>query len=140
MRRSVLAAIGTVAGTALMLGAKLSVPPANATGVATVSDNGAVAGAPPGDPNLGAAAGSGAAAGPAQSGPAALAGNAMNTAAGSPPTTVGGGTTMAPQPLPATGGRKDGVFTGSAAIQPYGYTVSVTIKISGGRITAAAGS
>src|SRR5438477_9526138 len=48
MRRAVLAVIGTVAGTALMVGAKLGTPRPDDPAAATATDDGPVSSAPPG--------------------------------------------------------------------------------------------
>lgn len=124
MRRSVLAVIGTLAGTALMLGAKLGTPPyAAATAVAT-TDNGAgiaPAFAPP-PSNAPMTNPGGGAADPAVPAPAA-----------------GGEVTMPPA-APPPGGGNNGTYTGVATVQQYGYNVSVKITVAGGRITAVNGT
>ena len=142
MRRSVLAVIGTVAGAALMLGAKLGTPPPDLPAAAAGGDN--VAGLA--DPNAPA---------PAAGNPALAANTAKpapangtnpapavdpNPAPGNPPAPAGGGTTATLPPQPAAGGRKDGSYSASAGVQKYGYPVSVTVTVAGGRITAATGS
>jgi uncharacterized protein with FMN-binding domain len=126
MRRGVFAVIGTIAGTTLLVGAKLGT-------------------APPLDPNAVAAAGlpddTAAASAPASGSPVASP-SAVRTAAGpapsrttSRPAPTGGATrTAAPSPTAAGTGLKSGTFAGSGAAERYG-TVTVTITVSGGRMT-----
>jgi uncharacterized protein with FMN-binding domain len=115
MRRSVLALVGTVAGTALMVGAKLGTHPG------TEPDPAALDTAPSGEP---------ASAAPPTSAP-------PTNAAPKPGAT---GTKPAPPPTtPAAGGLKNGTFAGAGATQRY-ETVTVTITVSGGKITAVNGS
>jgi uncharacterized protein with FMN-binding domain len=137
MRRSVLAIVGTVAGTALMLGAKLGTVPPGDPATAALTDDGAPAAAdgPSGAP------GAPAPPGPAASAPGAPGGPATSPppgAAGPTPTT---GNTPAPPPTtkPPTSGLKDGKFTGTGGNARY-ETVTVTITVSGGRISAASAS
>ena|SRR2546421_9407467 len=107
MRRSALALIGTVAGTALMVGAKLGTHPG------TGPDPAALDTAPSGDP----------------------------TSAAPPPTSAApkpGATSS--KPTPSTGGLKNGAFTGKGAAAEGYETVTVTITVSGGKITAVNGS
>jgi uncharacterized protein with FMN-binding domain len=142
MRRSVLAAIGTIAGTALMVGAKLGTAPSGVPAAAAVSDN--VAGLAGPSASAPAAGNKALAANTANPAPAnnmnpAPADN-TNPAPGNPPAPAGGGTTATLPPQPGAGGRKDGSYTASAGVQKYGYPVSVTVTVAGGRITAATGS
>jgi len=121
MRRSVLAIIGTVAGTALMVGAKLGTPPPGDPDAAALDAPGAAspddASAPPaGDTPSTSPAPSTTAAAPKQSRPAP------------PPTT------------PAAGGLKTGTFTGAGAAAKRYETVTVTITVSGGKVTVSTGS
>lgn len=149
MRRSVLAVVGTLAGTALMLGAKIGT--AQSQAAAAINGNGVgtvPAFAPPNPaapaPALGARGASGMpnAPGPA---PATETGNQPNGTMNPPPAGTaggGGGVAMppaAPQPQ-ANGGARDGNYSGSTMVQRYGYNVSVTITVAGGRITAANGA
>jgi uncharacterized protein with FMN-binding domain len=117
MRRAVLAVIGTVAGTALLVGAKLGTPrpddPVAATAAAT-------------DP-----------ASPAPPPPAPAAGSAPPSPARPAPGAPG--TPPKSKPPPA-GGLKNGTFTGAGADARRYEVVTVTITVSGGRITAATGS
>ena len=112
MRRSVLAIIGTVAGTALLVGAKLGTHP-------------------PGDPDTAALDASG----------ATPAGNVPSTpiASGAAPKASATGRPAPPPTTPAAGGLKNGTFTGAGTTEQY-ETVTVTITVSGGKITAARGS
>ena len=100
MRRGVLALMGTVAGTALLVGAKFGTPQA-ADPNAAMADAGATA-----------------------SGPA-------TPAAGT------SGSAKAPASKAAAGGLKDGMFTGKAYPAGVYETLTVTITIAGGKVTAA---
>ena len=138
MRRSVLALVGTVAGTALMLGAKLGTAPPGDPAAAALTDDGAPAAAddPSGAPGVSAPHGSAVASAPGASGGPAT--SPPPGAAGPTPTT---GKTIAPPPTtkPPASGLKDGKFTGTGGNAHY-ETVTVTITVSGGRITAASAS
>jgi uncharacterized protein with FMN-binding domain len=116
MRRSVATIVGTLVGSALLVGAKLGThPPAGPDVVAAAT-------APGGEPSPGPVAtpGSTRAAGtPSRGKPAAT-----RPAATKPATTK-----------PATGW-KDGTFTGGGAAERYG-TITVTVTVSGGRLTDA---
>jgi uncharacterized protein with FMN-binding domain len=134
MRRSVLALIGTVAGTALLVGAKLGTPPPGDPNAVAMDAAG------PGDPGTDQSgiSASGAAA-PSASGPGASA--ATGTAGQSAgPAPTGAGRATAPAPSPAAGGLKNGTFTGAGAAARNYETVTVTITVSGGKITVATGS
>jgi uncharacterized protein with FMN-binding domain len=120
MRRAALAVIGTVAGTALMVGAKLGTPRPDDPAAATAADDPAASAAPP------AAAPAGSSPPPASAGPAAPG----RSPTGKP----------APPPPPAGGGLKNGTFTGGGAAARHYEVVTVTITVSGGRITVANGS
>lgn len=146
MRRSVATLIGTIAGTTLLVGAKLGTHGADdpaAMGATGVTVNGPAAagsdgGSASGDP--GAASGAPA---PGTSGAAAASGAPGTTpsatrAPGAPaPTTPGPVRTTgpgAPPPTtPAASGLRNGSYSASAS-EKYG-TVSLTITISGGRLT-----
>jgi uncharacterized protein with FMN-binding domain len=116
MRRSTAAAIGTIAGAALIMGARLSV----------------TAGPPPAAPV-------------ANEQPAALPEPAAPSAAGGKDA-AGGKNTAKPSTsptrraarssAPAANGLKDGQFAGAPATNPYGQ-IKVTLTVSDGRITAA---
>ena len=125
MRRAVLAVIGTVAGTALMVGAKLGTPRPDDPAAATATDDGPVSSAPPGPA-------------PASAPPAAATASAGPPAPGQSP----GRPAPAPPPTtpPAGGGLKNGTFTGNGAPARHYEVVTVTITVSGGRITVANGS
>ena len=125
MRRAVLAVIGTVAGTALMVGAKLGTPRPDDPAAATATDDGPVSSAPPGPA-------------PASAPPAAATASAGPPAPGQSP----GRPAPAPPPTtpPAGGGLKNGTFTGNGAPARHYEVVTVTITVSGGRITVADGS
>jgi uncharacterized protein with FMN-binding domain len=102
MRRGVLVVLGTIAGTGLLVGAKLGTPPvagANAamTGGGTATDG---ASAPPSVPASGAAGASKA---------------------------------------PAGGRLQDGTFTGKAYAAGVYEMLTVTITVTDGKLTAAAG-
>jgi uncharacterized protein with FMN-binding domain len=131
MRRSVFAIIGTVAGTALMLGAKLGTAPPDDPAAFSNSGDPAAAG----DPSDAASPTAPGSAGAPASPPAGAPGPAPSGAPGT-------GTTNPPPPPPTTrppaNGLKDGKFAGSGATVPhYRYTMTVSITVSGGRITAA---
>jgi uncharacterized protein with FMN-binding domain len=116
MRRSVLALIGTVAGTALMVGAKLGTHPG------TQPDPAALDTAPSGEP-------------------ASAAPPSTSTPSGSAAPKPGATSTKpAPPTTPAAGGLKNGTFTGAGAAAKRYETVTVTITVSGGKITAVNGS
>jgi uncharacterized protein with FMN-binding domain len=122
MRRGILAVVGTVAGTALMLGAKLGTPPPSDPAAAL---------ADAGDPTPGGT--------PAAPASTASPGSNPSKPAGPPPS-PGSRTTPPPTTPPPTrpaGGLKDGSYSGSGtSVQRYGYTLTVSITVSGGRITA----
>jgi uncharacterized protein with FMN-binding domain len=115
MRRSTAAAIGTLTGAALIVGARLSVSapvvPSAAPPVVDLANSGQDA-----DPEPEASSSKK----PASKKPAAENNENEADASGE----AGGS------------GLKNGIFKGSAAKNPYG-TIQVSIKISGGKITAA---
>jgi len=129
VRRAILAVCGTVAGTALLVGAKSGSVPAG-HGVALDQ-------AP--QPGVGPTAGP-------TTGPSAVptggAGKGTPAPTKSGVTPTGAATTSAAltgtrTTAPATGGGyHDGTYAGSAATYQYG-TIKVTIVVSGGRITQA---
>jgi uncharacterized protein with FMN-binding domain len=116
MRRAVLAVVGTVAGTALMVGAKLGTPrPDDPTAAPAAATTHEPASAPP-------------APAPASASPAG-------------PAPGSTGPTGKPTPPPThAGGLKDGTFTGGGAPARRYEVVTVTITVAGGRITVANGS
>src|SRR4051812_45525486 len=121
MRRSTAAAVGTLAGAAMIIGVRLSVtagpPPA------------AVAVDAPAEPTTAAPAEPGA------SGPARGTGGGE----ASPTPSRKASRTAAPAgnaPAGNSSGLKDGTFRGAAATNPYG-SVQVSVTVSGGRITNA---
>jgi uncharacterized protein with FMN-binding domain len=120
MRRSVLAIIGTVAGTALLVGAKLGTP-APADPAAAALDAAASGDAGNGAPSTSPAA-------PVPTGTAAAPKPGSTGKPAPPPTT------------PAAGGLKTGTFTGAGAAARNYETVTVTITVSGGKVTVATGS
>jgi uncharacterized protein with FMN-binding domain len=134
MRRGVLAIIGTVAGTALMVGAKLGTAPAGDPNAAAMD---AAAGSEPAAPS-----GSSGAAGPAPSdspaGPVPSGGPSRSAPA--PGSTTGKPTPVPGPTTPAAGGLKNGTFTGAGAPAKRYEVVTVTISVSGGKITVANGS
>ncbi|GAA3346396.1 hypothetical protein GCM10020358_57220 [Amorphoplanes nipponensis] len=112
MRRSTAAAVGTLTGAALIVGVRLSVSapvvPSAAPPVVDLANSGQDADPPP-------AASSGKK--PSSKKPAAKPTEDTEGEAGG-------------------SGLKNGIFKGSAAKNPYG-TIQVSIKVSGGKITAA---
>ncbi|WP_430783667.1 FMN-binding protein [Actinoplanes sp. G11-F43] len=112
MRRSTAAAVGTLTGAALILGVRLSVqPPA-------VPVNAAAAGSVAEEPEIDEASGS-TAEPEATGGAKKPAGNKKNENAEAEET-----------------GLKAGTYKGKAVQNPYG-TMQVTIKVSGGKVSAA---
>jgi uncharacterized protein with FMN-binding domain len=111
MRRSTAAAVGTLTGAALIIGVRLSVTPSPAPAASSV--------------NLADATGS-----------------ADPTSSASKKATAGSSTGKKTKPAAekttgaAKNGLKDGVYKGAGVKDPYG-TVQVSIKIEGGKITAA---
>jgi uncharacterized protein with FMN-binding domain len=141
VRRAAAAILGTIAGTTLLVGAKLGThtPDVLAAGDGTAGvDSGSSAtpvGGPPGPGASGSAAP--AASGPVVPGSAPAAGPAASAPGGTPTTRP-----AAPPPTaPAgpAGGLKNGSFTGPGIKEKYG-TITVTITVSGGRITDVSGS
>lgn len=136
MRRAAAAVIGTVAGTTLLIVAKLGVHPPQAD-LAAGGDTSVVAGAadpasrPPGDD-------------PETEGtPAPPAGGTTAGAPTTAPPRTGAPTTAPPRtavPSPTAGtGLRNGSFTGTGVKERYG-TITVTVTVSGGRITDASGA
>jgi uncharacterized protein with FMN-binding domain len=134
VRRTAAAIIGTLAGTALLVGAKLGTPapPADTDLTAgTVTDGGVPAGDPGAPPASGApVSGQPAPGQPAQSG-------APGSPGASAPASPGATRTTAPAATPTAGsggGLASGTFTGTGVKEHYG-TITVTITTSGGKIT-----
>jgi uncharacterized protein with FMN-binding domain len=130
VRRAAAAVIGTVAGTTLLIAAKLGVHPPDAD----LADNGTATVTDPGAPATGVGGSAGVPA-PASGGTVPSAG--PSRAAGSP-TTAPATTAAAPRTTaPSTaGGLHNGTFSGTGEKERYG-TITVTITVSGGRITDA---
>jgi len=132
MRRAAAIVLGTMTGTALLVGAKYGAPPAESR--STEADGVVVT---DGSPEPGATPGSAPAAGapstsakPGQSAPAS--GAPSGAASPTPPKT----TTTPAQPA----GLKDGSYKASATVAGGHGTLSMTVTISGGKITAIAAS
>jgi uncharacterized protein with FMN-binding domain len=136
VRRAAAAVIGTIAGTSLLIVTKLGVHPPDAG--LTGSDTSAVAGA--GGPSPLPAGGddqqddgspASASTGPVPAQPSA----GPSRPAGAPTTTAAA---PRPTPLPTTAGTglRNGSFTGTGVKERYG-TITVTITVSGGRVTDA---
>jgi uncharacterized protein with FMN-binding domain len=106
MRRSVLALIGTVAGTALMVGAKVGTHPANAPDPAALDTT------PSGEP----------------------------TSAPPPSSAAPKAGATSTKPSPPASGLKNGTFAGAGAAAESYETVTVSITVAGGKITAVNGS
>ncbi len=119
MRRGVLAVLGTIAGTGLLVGAKLGTPPVAGANDMPGATGTATDGASPPPPSA-AAAQTGAAAG--QSGAQAGAGAAKTGASKAP-----------------AAGLKDGTFTGKAYAAGVYENLAVTITVMDGKLTAAKG-
>ncbi|GLZ12055.1 hypothetical protein Acsp04_22900 [Actinomadura sp. NBRC 104425] len=118
MRRTTAAVFGTLSGTALLLAAKFGADAAAAGKGAAGADPAAAAGG-----QLAPGAAASAAPGTGRSSPAP-----GRTGAGRSRTGTGAGGA-------AANGLKNGVFRGSASVNPYG-PIQVTIKVANGRITA----
>ncbi|HEX6498870.1 MAG TPA: FMN-binding protein [Micromonosporaceae bacterium] len=117
MRRAVFAVLGTVAGTSLLVGAKLGTNPLTAPQAAAATGDVGAAGDPTATPT-----------GSASRGP-------------TPPAAHGGSASARPSrtgtsanPPTKTTGLTNGTFAGRAVTEKYG-TVKVTITVSGGRVT-----
>lgn len=116
MHRTTAAVLGTLTGTALLLAAKFGADAAVAGKAAAGADPAAAAG---GQLAPGAAASTVPGTGPSSPSPG-------RTGAGGSRTGTGGA---------AANGLRNGVFRGTASVNPYG-PVQVTIKVANGRITA----
>jgi uncharacterized protein with FMN-binding domain len=127
VRRASAAIIGTLAGTALLVGAKLGTRPADEAPDLTA---GSVADGTAGDP-----AASAASAAPGQPGPSAQPGPTKSGAPAAPASPGATRTsTAAGAPTAAAAGLKSGTFAGGGVSEKYG-TITVTITTSGGKIT-----
>jgi uncharacterized protein with FMN-binding domain len=151
LRRAAATLIGTLAGTALLVGAKFGAhTPGDAaalTAGAVTVNGGPAAGTDDGPSATASTAASGPPSGgpsgtPAASGAPGTVPTPGRTAPGSVPTTAAGApkTTgpAAPPPTTAGSGLKNGSYTASAS-EKYG-TVTLTITISGGKLTNASAS
>lgn len=118
MRRSTAAAVGTLAGAALIVGVRLSVSAPDVAAAPPAADPGAASLAPTGRPAPASRKPSRPAAGK-RTAPAPTARPSRTPDAGESP-----------------GGLRSGVFQGAAVRNPYG-TIQVSITVAGGRITAA---
>ena len=130
MRRASAAIIGTLAGTALLVGAKLGTPSHAADPDLTAGNVADGTAADPGSPAA-------APAGSALPGQPAASGQPTPNGSGAAPTPAAPGatkTTAAAPPPTAAAGLKSGTFTGSGVQERYG-TITVTITTSGGKIT-----
>ncbi|OLB76380.1 MAG: hypothetical protein AUI14_18985 [Actinobacteria bacterium 13_2_20CM_2_71_6] len=135
-----MALIGTVAGTALLVGAKLGTPvPGDPSAAAMDAPGSGPSADGSGQPDAGSAAGSAA---PAPGAPGTPASPGPGGSSGVPaPTGAGRTTPPAPPPTkPAPGGLKSGSFTGAGAPAKKYEVVTVTISVSGGKVTVATGS
>ena len=135
MRRAAAAVIGTVAGTSLLIVTKLGAQPPDA-GLAG-NETSAVAGA--GDPSPVPSGGDD---GHEDGGPASASTGPGPAQPSTWPSSPAGApaTTAAPRPTPppttAGTGLRNGSFAGSGVRERYG-TITVTITVSGGRVTDA---
>ena len=124
MRRGLTATVGTILGTALLIGAKYSATP-SAAGLPdeTVADGSSpAAGVSPGRPGPAAGPSAGTSAKPAAS---ARPGTSAKPS-GTPKTTA--------KPTQPAGGLKSGTFTGPGVSEKFGV-IKVTITVSGGLIS-----
>lgn len=134
MRRAAAIVLGTMTGTALLVGAKYGTPPAGAP--ATEADGVVVTGPSPQD---GATPGSAPAAGTPSGSHSAKPGQSA-TATGTP---NAGGSPTPPKTTTTAGqapGLKDGSYKASATVAGGHGTLSMTVTIAGGKITAIAAS
>ncbi len=125
MRRAVLALIGTVAGTTLLVGARLGTPPRTDADAATLDADASAAASGGVPPAAGAVPGT--------------TGSAPSTRAPAPSGT--GRPAPAPAPTtPAAAGLRNGTYTGPGTWARRYEVVTVTVTVSGGKITVASGS
>jgi uncharacterized protein with FMN-binding domain len=133
VRRAAAAIIGTIAGTTLLVGAKLgAVTPQDAASSTTADLSADPAAANGGAP--GPSGGTGTSSSPGGAVPSGVPGKSPATGATTPGTTK---TTTAPatgQTTPASTGLKDGTYKGPGVAERYG-TITVTITVSGGKIS-----
>ncbi len=128
MRRSTAAAIGTLTGAALIVGVRLSVTPVNPQVSAPVVNLAGSSATP--KPTKSGSSKNGAAKNGASKNGSSGSGSAKNGASD------GGAGADATKPAAPKGEFKDGTYQGKGANNPYG-TVQVSIKVSGGAVTAA---
>lgn len=140
MRRAAAAVLGTIAGTTLLIGAKLGTTSPNALAAGDAAPAAAAESAGSGPVPAPVTAPSGAAPTAAAAtrtgapvGTTPAAGHTTAPGRAAPPTPTPGTTT------PATSTLKNGTFTGPAVSERYG-TITVSVTVSGGRITDASGS
>ena len=145
MRRATSAVLGTIAGTALLIGARMGTHPAGQnTTIVSGGEDTSAGGAPgtdgapatDGAPGTGGTPGPGgtASARPGASGSARPTPGPSGTKVTSGPTPTGAPTTTTAPPPPPPGGLKNGSFTGAGTTDKFG-TVTVTITVSGGQVT-----
>jgi uncharacterized protein with FMN-binding domain len=136
VRRAAAAVIGTVAGTTLLVAAKLGVHPPDAdlagNRTAPIADPGSAPAA--GDDGRAPAGAPAPASAPSQTGPGAGPSRTAGPPATTPATTPAAARTT--PPATAGTGLRNGAFTGSAVKERHG-TISVTITVSSGRISDA---
>jgi uncharacterized protein with FMN-binding domain len=124
MRRSVATVVGTLAGTVLLVGAKVGAHPGGDTPAVTT---GAVPAGTTGSA-AGTATGTDASTAPTN-------GTGLTTSRGKAPRTAPGKQTAATK----TAALKDGTFNGAPTSERWG-TIAVSITVSGGRITGSTGT
>ncbi|GEM_PF-3080493 len=142
MRRASYAVLGTIAGTALLIGARMGTHPAGQNtvivsggetlpaGEVATDGGGGPAGGPSGSTQPGAST-SGRPPSPGASGSKPATPGPTMTGGGGPTGTA----TSTPQPTPTSGGAlKNGTFIGPGVTDKFG-TVQVTITVSGGQLT-----
>jgi uncharacterized protein with FMN-binding domain len=132
MRRAAAVVFGTLTGTALLVAAKYGSTPSTTSSPDVA---GVVVAGPAEVP------GSAPATGAASLSPAATAGLPGTANSTRPPTSTqpsAKGTTTPPPPPPPSSGLKNGTYKASAAVSSGQGTLSMTVTISGGKITAIA--
>jgi uncharacterized protein with FMN-binding domain len=141
MRRGVLAVLGTIAGTTLLVGAKVGTrPPLDPNAVALNADPAGAAappaaGAAPSDGAASVPAAGPSGAPPASGVPAATATPGSTRTSPKPGSTARTSPPAAPHTTAPASGLKNGSFTGAGSAAGQYGTVTVTITVSGGRIT-----
>ncbi len=145
MRRATSAVLGTIAGTALLIGARMGTHPAGQnTTIVSGGEDTSAGGAPGTDGVPGTDGATGPDGAPGPGGTASARPGASGSARPTPgpsgtkvtggPTPTGAPTTTTAPPPPPPGGLKNGSFTGAGTTDKFG-TVSVTIPVSGGQVT-----